>query len=173
MCYLCAWQATRMISDASIKWSVCSQKIIIRTAVTVFVRWTPTLELNLVIKTEENRHSEKRSRCLLGGCLLCVVHDRTTERCLQEKDPSLKIQSLSPKEHVDFKKVGFLISPCNESCFCHLRNGSSRQMQRKKTAGPILLQLNSSRKNFIRLWSKLRDSRALLLLGLSPWKLPV
>lgn len=118
MCYLCAWQATRMISDASVKWSVYSQK----TIKTVFIRWTPTLELHLAMKTEENRHSGVGSRCLLGGCLLRVVHDKNTERRLP----------LSPREQVDFKKVGFLTSPYNESCFCHLRNSSSRQMQRTK-----------------------------------------
>lgn len=44
------------------KWSVYSQKIMIRTMVTAFIWWSPSLEHNWGVKTEENRHSEERSR---------------------------------------------------------------------------------------------------------------
>lgn len=141
----------------------------IRTAVTVCcIWWTLTLEHNLGVKTEENGHSEERSRRLLGGTLLCIVHAKTTERCFQEKDPSLKIQSLSSREHVDFKTGGI---PHTTSQWKLFLPPQKLWYFKADAAWPILLQLNSSRKNFIHLWSKQRDSHALLLLGLSPCKL--
>lgn len=53
------------------KCSVSSQKIMVRTVVTVFVQLTPTLEDNLGVQTEDNGHPKERSPVACGPCQIC------------------------------------------------------------------------------------------------------